>query len=147
MVPESTVTWATSVPILVLSRPLFSRLSSGARYRCNTDGHQTASSLYAQPIRGEGIISIYPKQLCHTFLYLWRVLVHGALLVINLKFLSLLIQNLQPSEVSGKSCARRNAQNRSLVPGAVLALKFKGAWPLGLFMSPTPQKSRHYGLH
>jgi len=47
VVSESRVTWATSVPILVFLGP--SVLDLGPMYA--TDRRQTASSLYAPPIR------------------------------------------------------------------------------------------------
>jgi len=60
LVSESRVTWATSVPILVLPVPLCSRLRSDVRDR-PSDRRQAAASLNAPP-RGRGIIS-------HTSLY------------------------------------------------------------------------------
>ena len=58
MVSESHVTWTTCVPILVFLGP--SVLDLGPMYATDvrqTDVRQTASSLYAPPIRGGGIIN------------------------------------------------------------------------------------------
>jgi len=59
VVSQSRVTWATSVPILVFLG--LSVLDLGPMY--TTDRRQTASSLYAPPIRGGGIIIELPLQL------------------------------------------------------------------------------------
>jgi len=56
---ESRVTWATSVPILVFLGlsvldlgPVYATDVRQTSNRCQTDRRQTASSLYAPPIRG-----------------------------------------------------------------------------------------------
>jgi len=61
VVSESRVTWATSMPILVFLG--LSVLNLGPMYATDrqTDRRQTASSLYAPPIRGGGIISAEPQ--------------------------------------------------------------------------------------
>ena len=56
MVSESRVTWATSMPILVfLGLSVLDLGPMYATYRRQTDRRQTASFLYAPPIRGRGI--------------------------------------------------------------------------------------------
>ena len=49
VVSESHVTWANSVPIMVLPRPLCSRLRPDVRDRQTSDRHQTKVSLNAPP--------------------------------------------------------------------------------------------------
>ena len=55
VVSESCVTWATSVPIFGLPRPLCSRVRPDVRLRQTSDRRQTKASLNVPAYYGRGI--------------------------------------------------------------------------------------------